>query len=176
MVWVEGARAEEGAYTRLLGRAEAVGRGALKRRMQPSLAAVLSALPCPPPSRPRTDRLPSLALPQVKFYRPTTGTLLRSAYDYLLHNLSSSSPSSSSPQAAEESDDVVARLLAVKHDQRLWLRALGELFDKGYRPELVFIDAGLVTCLDERNRRNFLDLSVWRPLPLFAPFSLPSVC
>lgn len=103
---------------------------------------------------------------QVKFYRPTTGTLLKSAYDYLLHNLSSSSPSSSSPEAAEESDDVVARLLAVKHDRVAWRSTLGELYSKGYRPELVFIDAGLVTCLDETNRRNFLDLYVSPSSPL----------
>ena len=104
---------------------------------------------------------------QVKFYRPTTRTLLKSAYDYLLHNLSSSSPSSSSPEAAEESDDVVARLLAVKHDRQAWLGTLEALYEKGYRPELVFIDAGLVTCLDETNRRNFLDLFVPLLPPLF---------
>jgi aarF domain-containing kinase len=97
---------------------------------------------------------------QVKFYRPTTRTLLKSAYDYLLHNLSSSSPSSSSPEAAEESD-------AVKHDRQAWLGTLEALYEKGYRPELVFIDAGLVTCLDETNRRNFLDLFVPLLPPLF---------
>lgn len=104
----------------------------------------------------------------VKFYRPTTGTLLRSAWNYLRHNLSSSSPSSSSPQAATESDDVVARMLSVKHNPEQWLVELRTLFDKGYRPELVFIDAGLVTCLSDTNRRNFLDLSVNLPVLLLS--------
>ncbi|KAJ5543071.1 hypothetical protein N7535_005500 [Penicillium sp. DV-2018c] len=39
-----------------------------------------------------------------------------------------------------------------------WDAALSELNDEGYRPQLIFIDTGLVTQLNDKNRRNFLDL------------------
>ncbi|OLY79735.1 ABC1 family protein [Smittium mucronatum] len=35
---------------------------------------------------------------------------------------------------------------------------LKRLFDAGYKPNLVFIDCGLVVNLDDRSRRNFIDL------------------
>lgn len=35
---------------------------------------------------------------------------------------------------------------------------LEQLAEQGYEPQLIFIDAGLVTSLDGRNRRDFLDL------------------
>ncbi|KAK9324346.1 ABC1 family-domain-containing protein [Lipomyces orientalis] len=37
-------------------------------------------------------------------------------------------------------------------------KELVRLDENGYRPQIVFLDAGLVTELNERNRRNFLDL------------------
>jgi aarF domain-containing kinase len=39
-----------------------------------------------------------------------------------------------------------------------WTAELAALDAEGYRPQLVFIDAGLVTELNSTNRRNFLDL------------------
>ncbi|KAJ5143059.1 uncharacterized protein N7515_001846 [Penicillium bovifimosum] len=39
-----------------------------------------------------------------------------------------------------------------------WNAALSELNGEGYRPQLIFIDTGLVTQLNDKNRRNFLDL------------------
>jgi aarF domain-containing kinase len=39
-----------------------------------------------------------------------------------------------------------------------WESALAKLNDEGYRPQLIFIDTGLVTQLNDHNRRNFLDL------------------
>jgi aarF domain-containing kinase len=39
-----------------------------------------------------------------------------------------------------------------------WREELTSLYTAGYIPEIVFIDAGLVTTLDATNRKNFLDL------------------
>ena len=39
-----------------------------------------------------------------------------------------------------------------------WKEKLQSLHHDGYLPELVFIDAGLVTTLNAKNRQNFLDL------------------
>jgi aarF domain-containing kinase len=60
--------------------------------------------------------------------------------------------------AAHATEEAVARLAPHRGDGAAWLRTLAELDAEGFRPQLVFLDAGLVTRLDARNRRNFLDL------------------
>jgi aarF domain-containing kinase len=60
--------------------------------------------------------------------------------------------------AAPATDEAVARLAPHAADAAAWLATLAELDAEGFRPQLVFLDAGLVTQLDARNRRNFLDL------------------
>ncbi|EEB05479.1 atypical/ABC1/ABC1-C protein kinase [Schizosaccharomyces japonicus yFS275] len=39
-----------------------------------------------------------------------------------------------------------------------WHETMQMLYDKGYRPRMVFLDAGLVVRLGDEDRRNFLDL------------------
>lgn len=117
----------------------------------------------PPPSSPSLSPLlphtpfPSL-FPQVKFFKPSTSALFKNLYAYLLGLAQTSSPTAVSPQAKDDSDAIVAKLSLLAHDPKLWLEELHELFEDGWQPELVFIDAGLVTQLDGTNRRNFLDL------------------
>ena len=77
---------------------------------------------------------------------------------YLLGLSQSSSPTTESTQAIDDSDAIVAKLSLLAHDQDAWLAEMHRLFEEGWQPELVFIDAGLVTQLDDTNRRNFLDL------------------
>jgi aarF domain-containing kinase len=64
--------------------------------------------------------------------------------------------------AAKDRDDatteVCDRLNPHRGNKVAWTAELTRLDDEGYRPQLVFIDAGLVTELNSRNRRNFLDL------------------
>jgi len=57
-----------------------------------------------------------------------------------------------------ESDSIVANLRSLAHSPTAWRAELTSLSDKGYIPEIVFIDAGLVTTLNARNRQNFLDM------------------
>lgn len=55
-------------------------------------------------------------------------------------------------------EEVLARLRPHQKDPELWKAVLDQLDAEGYRPQLIFIDTGLVTELNTVNRRNFLDL------------------
>lgn len=102
---------------------------------------------------------PPLCSPlQVKFFKPSTSALFKNLYAYLLGIAQTSSPTTISPKAKDDSDAIVAKLSLIAHDKDAWLQEMHKLFEDGWQPELVFIDAGLVTQLDNTNRRNFLDL------------------
>jgi aarF domain-containing kinase len=58
----------------------------------------------------------------------------------------------------QESDEIVARLRSLRHSREKWQMELRKSSEQGYIPEIVFIDAGLVTTLNATNRKNFLDL------------------
>ncbi|GJE85832.1 ADCK2-like domain-containing protein [Phanerochaete sordida] len=55
-------------------------------------------------------------------------------------------------------ESIVDDLRGLRKDPAAWRAELQRVHDEGYLPEIVFIDAGLVTTLDSTNRRNFLDL------------------
>ncbi|RAK98021.1 ABC1 kinase family protein [Aspergillus ibericus CBS 121593] len=86
----------------------------------------------------------------VRFYRPSELDL----------SLGSKSRASDAPTAAEVdvTESVLARLRPHASDRRDWKKALDNLNAEGYRPQLIFIDTGLVTQLNDLNRRNFIDL------------------
>jgi aarF domain-containing kinase len=60
-----------------------------------------------------------------------------------------------SPDVTEE---VLERLRPHRKNPEQWKARLQEIDNEGYRPQLIFIDAGLVTELNNKNRTNFLDL------------------
>ncbi|KAF2745118.1 ABC1-domain-containing protein [Sporormia fimetaria CBS 119925] len=60
-----------------------------------------------------------------------------------------------SPDVTEE---VLERLRPYMKKPKDWVRTLQEIDNEGYRPQLIFIDTGLVTQLNGTNRANFLDL------------------
>ncbi|KAI1141662.1 ABC1 family protein [Hypoxylon sp. FL0543] len=67
------------------------------------------------------------------------------------------------PHPAEQADvteQVLARLrpLRKRKDSAAWEAELKKIDEEGFRPQLIFIDTGLVTELNATNRRNFLDL------------------
>ncbi|TXT05046.1 hypothetical protein VHUM_03866 [Vanrija humicola] len=62
------------------------------------------------------------------------------------------------PTESISETELVHELRAIADDKDKWLDRLEELESEGYTPQLVFIDAGLVTSLDATNRQNFLDL------------------
>ncbi|KAK0616830.1 hypothetical protein B0T14DRAFT_434568 [Immersiella caudata] len=55
-------------------------------------------------------------------------------------------------------EQVLARLRPHRHNKDLWNAELTKIDREGYRPQLIFIDTGLVTELNGTNRQNFLDL------------------
>lgn len=91
----------------------------------------------------------------VRFYKPSTRDYLRP----LLAKFSGAPKQAPAiPIHSPEADNLVHTLSVIAHDQEAWLDRLEELNDQGYEPQLIFIDAGLVTTLDQTNRKNFLDL------------------
>ena len=62
------------------------------------------------------------------------------------------------PTTIDETEEVLARIRPYRRNKVEWARALAEIDKEGYRPQLIFIDTGLVTELNATNRKNFLDL------------------
>ncbi|UZJ51109.1 hypothetical protein CBS101457_000429 [Exobasidium rhododendri] len=98
----------------------------------------------------------------IKFYKPTTKSMLRNLLTNVLSKFDSDYATGASKGAStidEQTDEaVVAKLLKLKDDQDAWLDELDRLDSVGYQPELVFLDAGLTVELSPDNRRNFLEL------------------
>lgn len=86
----------------------------------------------------------------VRFYQPSELDL----------SLRKHSRATDAPTRAEVdvTESVLARLRPHIGNQQEWDAALAQLNHEGYRPQLIFIDTGLVTELNDANRRNFLDL------------------
>ncbi|KZV98959.1 putative kinase protein [Exidia glandulosa HHB12029] len=89
----------------------------------------------------------------VKFYKPSTSYLLKGVAASIF-NLEPPSDLSSTPDASATID----RLTSLAKEPDAWSAELDRLYEDGYRPEIVFLDAGLVTTLNDKNRKNFLDL------------------
>lgn len=93
----------------------------------------------------------------IKFTKPpSTRELLTNLY----HNTFSNHDETLQIPLANHnnSDEIVSRLRALIPSPSAWASELTAIKLEGYIPEIVFIDAGLVTTLDATNRRNFLDL------------------
>ncbi|KAG6881936.1 hypothetical protein C0993_012440 [Termitomyces sp. T159_Od127] len=93
----------------------------------------------------------------IKFTKPpSTRELLTNLY----HNMFSNQDETPETPVVNHnnSDEIVSRLRALIPSPSAWTSELATLNQEGYIPEIVFIDAGLVTTLDVTNRRNFLDL------------------
>jgi aarF domain-containing kinase len=86
----------------------------------------------------------------VRFYKP-------SELDISLHAPTRALEATSSAEL-DVNEDVLRRLRPHMEDRDAWKAALDQLDQEGYRPQLLFIDTGLVTQLNDKNRRNFLDL------------------
>lgn len=86
----------------------------------------------------------------VRFYKPSELDL----------SLQKHTRASDAPTAAEVdvTETVLTRLRPHLSSSEEWEDALNQINAEGYRPQLMFIDTGLVTQLNDHNRRNFLDL------------------
>lgn len=97
----------------------------------------------------------------VKFAMPpTTRDVLRNLYKSLIPSwlTPEDNDSRTFTQDYTDSDAIVGKLRTLAKKPKEWLEEMDTLSNAGYIPEIVFIDAGLVTVLSETNRKNFLDL------------------
>jgi aarF domain-containing kinase len=103
----------------------------------------------------------------VKFSKPpSTKIYLQSLYRYFFRKNDTQDINGSStevgslivPADYSDSDRIVSKLRELRRSPDAWRSELESLHQSGYMPEIVFIDAGLVTTLDVMNRRNFIDL------------------
>ncbi|KAG9232781.1 ABC1 family-domain-containing protein [Amylocarpus encephaloides] len=85
----------------------------------------------------------------VRFYK--------TAYPHLPFNKHKDENPQQQPDVTEQ---VLERLRPYRHrkDTKAWEAELKKIDREGFRPQLIFIDTGLVTELNATNRRNFLDL------------------
>ncbi|EXJ68887.1 Atypical/ABC1/ABC1-C protein kinase [Cladophialophora psammophila CBS 110553] len=93
----------------------------------------------------------------VNFYKPVHPDV---GLDVKLPTYMSRQDASQPATASEtdESEAVLSRLRPYVGKKKEWRAALEQLDKDGYIPQLVFIDTGLVTELNAKNRANFLDL------------------
>ncbi|KAK5137522.1 hypothetical protein LTR08_008501 [Meristemomyces frigidus] len=79
----------------------------------------------------------------VRFYKPAT------------HK---GKPKQDDSTTKDVTEEVLERLRPYYSAKEAWHKTLAQIDKEGYRPQLIFIDTGLVTELNEANRNNFLDL------------------
>ena len=84
----------------------------------------------------------------VRFYKPEQINL----------SLGRHKTSDSPQHSTDVTEEVLAQLRPHQHHPAEWVAQLESIEREGYRPQLIFIDTGLVTALNATNRRNFLDL------------------
>lgn len=94
----------------------------------------------------------------IKFYKPSTRFLLRNMWASLTGSKLPDDPLHTPSDTNNDVDAVVNRLRGLQRDATVWEGELSSLFKDGYLPEIVFLDTGLVTTLNDTNRRNFLEL------------------
>ena len=84
----------------------------------------------------------------VRFYKPERLNLAFGRHK------TSTSPTHS----IDVTEEVLEKLRPHRHHPEAWAAQLLQIDKEGYRPQLIFIDTGLVTALNKTNRTNFLDL------------------
>ncbi|CAK4031935.1 ABC1 family [Lecanosticta acicola] len=92
----------------------------------------------------------------VRFYKPATiesRTHLRELRGKVVGN-----PKADVEGSIDVTEEVLKRLRPHRHDKSAWTETLAQIDRENFSPQLIFIDTGLVTELNETNRKNFLDL------------------
>jgi len=91
----------------------------------------------------------------VKFSRSTTSLVLKTLWTSFFTD---DVETITSDPTSLESNAIVSDLKSLSSFPIAWKEKLQSLHHDGYLPELVLIDAGLVTTLNAKNRQNFLEL------------------
>ena len=92
----------------------------------------------------------------VRFYKPSEHGPVQQALQSVVKRVD---PEFGELEARRtDGDSVVDGILATTKDEHAWHTELQRLYEQGYSPELVFLDAGLVSELSPKNKANFIDL------------------
>ncbi|CAK7565401.1 MAG: hypothetical protein SEPTF4163_003318 [Sporothrix epigloea] len=96
----------------------------------------------------------------VRFYKSAKPDLYLSMPSSLTSGSSSTSSATFTKEQPDVTEQVLARLRPYRHKKNViaWEKELAKIEAEGFHPQLIFIDTGLVTQLNETNRTNFLDL------------------
>ncbi|KAJ7631127.1 hypothetical protein FB45DRAFT_917590 [Roridomyces roridus] len=94
----------------------------------------------------------------IKFSKPATTRSLLANIAYSLFHKGELGHVPETLATDSDSDRIVGDLTKLIDRPSAWRAELHKLGEEGYIPEIVFIDAGLVTTLSEVNRKNFLDM------------------
>lgn len=95
----------------------------------------------------------------VKFYRPTTRSVLQNVFSRIFYRFDPEYVLGHRSRTGIISDErIVDDLLSHTSNPDEWGEHIQMIEDAGYLPELVMLDAGLVSELSPKNLRNFLDL------------------
>lgn len=95
----------------------------------------------------------------VKFYRPSMRSLLQNAFSRVFYRFDPDYVLGHRSRTGIIPDDQVSQcLVACAHDSAKWNTTVDAIQEDGFLPELVMLDAGLVSELSPKNLRNFLDL------------------
>ncbi|WFD20171.1 hypothetical protein MCAP1_002415 [Malassezia caprae] len=95
----------------------------------------------------------------VKFYRPTTRSILQNVFSRIFYRFDPEYVLGHRSRTGIISDErIVDDLLAHTSNADEWNERIQMIEDAGYLPELVMLDAGLISELSPKNLQNFLDL------------------
>ncbi|KAI0669732.1 ABC1-domain-containing protein [Trametes maxima] len=99
----------------------------------------------------------------IKFTRPPAPSLqIEKSWTSILKRITGTAPGvvdlPTGTSCATSPDDIVDHLRSLEHEPEQWRTALQRVQEQGWLPEIVFVDAGLVTTLNTVNRKNFIDL------------------
>ncbi|KAH9858023.1 ABC1-domain-containing protein [Lenzites betulinus] len=97
----------------------------------------------------------------IKFTKPRTAQLEQSWTTFLKQltgTTADAADPTSPPAPSQTADDIVDHLRTLAPEPEKWRAALDQVTADGWLPEIVFVDAGLVTTLNGSNRTNFIDL------------------
>lgn len=95
----------------------------------------------------------------VKFYRPSMRSLLQNALSRILYRFDPDYVLGHRNRTGIIPDDQVAqKLVSCSQNPNDWHTMIHTIQEDGFLPELVILDAGLISELSPKNLRNFLDL------------------
>ncbi|KAF3907361.1 hypothetical protein AA313_de0207668 [Arthrobotrys entomopaga] len=94
----------------------------------------------------------------IRFYKPISTSIWSWFHIHTTAHAAYENVSDQEKDAFQATKDAVSRLIPLKDHPVEWKKELTKLNLEGFKPQLIFIDTGLVTELSPINRQNFLDL------------------